>query len=360
MHDSFFQELAASGNAVPVATHLLLHEQPDSENAVCDAAKLALVIEQTADRFNTPLAIPLMDLTIEKNAIIGAIGVALELLEKHHLDSPVSPEQVEVVIKRLSEKPAEKMKAVCGALQVLSAKNRLFPVGMCIGPFSLMTKLLADPITPVFMYGTGTAHGEDRDVDTMLSCLDLATRVVKLYAKMQIDAGAKAVFVCEPAANRVYISPSLISNESGDLFDKTVIDPLSGIASMLRENGTAFILHDCGELEDTMVRKLASLSPEILSLGSSRKLWDDARLTAENTVLYGNLPSRYFYDDVNMTVEEVERRTRELCVNMRKTGRAFICGTECDVLHVEKYSASIKAKVDAMVETARQVMKREM
>jgi methanol--5-hydroxybenzimidazolylcobamide Co-methyltransferase len=55
-----------------------------------------------------------------------------------------------------------------------------------------------------------------------------------------------------------------------------------------------------------MVEAFANrLHPAILSLGSSRKLWEDARLVPRDVVLYGNLPTKLFYSDSVMPVEEV-------------------------------------------------------
>ena len=74
------------------------------------------------------------------------------------------------------------------------------------------------------------------------------------------------------------------------------------------------------------------LHPVILSLGSSRKLWKDARLVPADVVLFGNLPSKSFYSDGAMPVEEVVRRTEELAANMKACHHPCIVGSECDVL----------------------------
>ncbi len=91
------------------------------------------------------------------------------------------------------------------------------------------------------------------------------------------------------------------------------------------------------------------LSPSILSLGSSRRLWEDARLTPGNVVLFGNLPTKSFYSDAAMPVERVTALARELTGKMRATGHPHILGSECDVLHVPDAAATIRRKVDAML-----------
>jgi hypothetical protein len=58
------------------------------------------------------------------------------------------------------------------------------------------------------------------------------------------------------------------------------------------------IFHDCGELTGFMVEQFATrLDPAILSMGSSRKLWEDAALVPKSVVLFGNLPTKTFYSD---------------------------------------------------------------
>ena len=112
------------------------------------------------------------------------------------------------------------------------------------------------------------------------------------------------------------------------------------------------LFHNCGELTDDMVEAFADrLQPTLLSLGSSRKLWEDASLVPAEVVLYGNLPSKSFYSDSVMPVDEVTpARTAELLAAMRQTGHPYILGTECDVLHVPEAGSKIMRKVEAMLE----------
>ena len=97
---------------------------------------------------------------------------------------------------------------------------------------------------------------------------------------MQVEAGAKAVCICEPAANKVYISPNQLE-EGSDVFDRYVINYNKKIRQTLGDLGADLIFHDCGELIDVMVSKFSSLDPAVMSLGSSRKLWEDAKLVSK-------------------------------------------------------------------------------
>jgi uroporphyrinogen-III decarboxylase len=178
--------------------------------------------------------------------------------------------------------------------------------------------------------------------------LDLSTMVILRSMEAQIEAGARAVFIAEPAANKVYISPRQMEQGS-DIFERMVMRYLRRIKAFLDERGVDLIFHCCGELTDEMVQAYASLEPVILSLGSSRVLWEDARLVPRHVVLYGNLPSKRFYSDDLVTREQVEQLACELLQRMREVGHPFILGSECDVLSVQGCEQTIKEKVQAFV-----------
>jgi len=178
--------------------------------------------------------------------------------------------------------------------------------------------------------------------------LDLACMVIKEYIGKQIKAGAKAIIMCEPAANKIYISPNQIE-EGSDVFDRCVMDYAFEIKKFLDKQGVDLILHDCGELTDLMIQKFVTLDPAILSLGSSRKLWEDARLVPKSTVLYGNLPSKHFYSDEKITKAQVIEKSMELVRKMKEVNHPFILGSECDVLSVPESIGTINDKVSALV-----------
>ena len=336
----FYLNLAKTGAAFPVATHLTLHEQADIPAILLDGKRLGQVLADSARRYRAPLAIPLMDLTLEKQSLLTSLGIPEAEIDAYHFSEDNAPANRE---PQFTFTP--RMKATCDALRHIASETDLLPVGMCIGPFSLMTKLLDDPITPVFMAANGE---EEPEVELMELCLQLSLRVIKEYVQRQIDAGAKAVFVCEPAANLVYFSPNQLAEEFS-IFNRLVIEPNQQLRSLLREHGVDLIFHDCGELIDAMVGSFAALEPVMLSLGSSRKLWEDAKLLPDNIVLYGNLPSKHFYSNDLYTPQRIAEMARELVGNMRQSGHPFILGSECDILSVPGCEPVIQSKVDAMM-----------
>jgi hypothetical protein len=63
-------------------------------------------------------------------------------------------------------------------------------------------------------------------------------------------------------------------------------------------------------------------------------------------VLYGNLPTKHFYSDAMVNLQDVKRLKNELLAKMRQVNHPFILGSECDVLSVPDQEQVIRDKVD--------------
>ena len=342
MDRQFYLDLAASGLSIPIGTHLVLHEHPDHAAIVQNGDRLGRVVEESARRFRMPLAFPLMDLKLEKEALLLARGVPAAAVDSYHFS--------EIPESNGEFRLTQNMEAVCGAIRYIAAETDLIPVGMGIGPVSLMTKLISDPIAPVFMAGTGATGEDEPEVALVELLLDLGFATIQKYLDAQMDAGAKVIILCEPAANKVYFSPNQIA-ESYDVFDRYVMRFNLALRQQLRARGVDLIFHDCGELLDGMVQRFATLDPAMISLGSSRLLWEDAKLLPKSTVLYGNLPTKQFYSDALVSVDKVRQLSADLIRRMRVVGHPFILGSECDILSVPGCEQTIKAKVEAFLQT---------
>ena len=339
MDRKYYLDLAAAGLRMPIGTHLVLQEHADHEAMLLDGDRLGGVVVETAERFNTPLAVPLMDLKLEKEALLHGMGIPAADIESFHFK--------ELPSGNPEFKPTPRMRATCDAISRVAKTPGLVAMGMGIGPFSLMTKLVADPIAPVYLAGIGETADSDPEVALVERSIELATQVILDYFTAQIDAGAKAIIVCEPAANLVYFSPNQLDN-SFEIFDRYVTRPMRQVKALLDSRGVDLVFHDCGELTDGMVKRFASLDAAMISFGCSRQLWEDAALIPKTTVLYGNLPTKNFMS-AQLTVAEVERLSRNLLEKMREAGHPFILGSECDVLSVPGSEREILAKVDAFM-----------
>lgn len=345
MDREFYVNLARSGLRMPIGTDLILGEQEDEAAIRCDGERLGAVVVETARRFATPLAIPLMDLTLEKELALASLGIPEGEIPMYHFSAPPGPQTLAAIERGMRGPLTPRLQATVDAVRHVARFADLVACGMCIGPFSLMTKLVADPISGVYLAGAGVTGSDDPEVRTIEELLELALVVIERSVAAQIEAGAKAIVVCEPAANRVYLSPKQIAKGS-DVFERMVLAPNRRIKAQLDAAGVDLFLHDCGELSDDMVRWLGSLDPALMSLGSSRKLWEDAALVPKTTVLYGNLPTKRFYAP-DLTVELVEEMTCDLLAKMNDVGHPFILGSECDVLSVPGAQDEIRRKVAA-------------
>jgi hypothetical protein len=342
----FYLSIAASGLRMPIGADLALHEETDPEAIVLDGPRLGRVVERAARTWGSPLALPLMDLRLEKADLLSLLGVNAPDLDAAHLHAAPGPEAVAQVLAAADAPWLPRHLAHFGALRYIAGQTDLLPVGMAIGPFSLMTKLMSDPITAVAMAARGVAAEEDDQVHLAETSLRLAEFAVARSLRGQAAAGAKAVMICEPAASRVYISPKMMERGS-DVFERYVMQPNLRLKQQLDDAGVDLIFHDCGELIDSMVEQFATrLHPVILSLGNSRRLWEDARLVPRDVVLFGNLPTKNFYSDDVVPPSQVRALADHLASAMAETGHPYILGSECDVLYVPEYAATIRKKLD--------------
>lgn len=312
MNRQFYLDLAASGLRLPIGADLVLNEESDPHTVRNEGAALAGVIERAARRWGASLAIPLMDLRLEKIDLLALAGVGEAEAETYHFTSPLDEDALQKLCGEQTEPVCAGSQARDEALALISQQQDLLAVGMAIGPFSLTTRLLVDPITAGAMAGSGVMAEESDEVRLLWQCLRAAEAALLRAVRSQIRHGAKAIMICEPAACTAFISPRQIKSGSR-IFEDMVMEPNLCLKAAMDEGGCDLIFHDCGELTDPMVEAFAQrLHPAMLSLGSSRTLWEDARLVPKDVVLYGNLPSKHFYSDETMPVEEVVRRANEL------------------------------------------------
>jgi uroporphyrinogen-III decarboxylase len=314
-----------------------------------DGRRLAGVVREAAERYRTPLAIPLMDLRVEKADLVHHLRPGCAEADTFHFESPPSEADLDRARETEGAPLLDGHRAHCDAIAEIAAKPDLTPFGISIGPFSLMTQLLADPIGAVALAGRGIPADDEPLVATAERALVLAELAVHRSLRAQSEAGAAAFIVCEPAASALFVSPRQVAQGS-PVFDRFVLEPLVRLEALLDDYGGDLFLHDCGEPTTAMIEALATrIHPAVLSLGSSRRLSEDAAVVPPDVVLFGNLPTKHFYSDETLPVEAVRAKTRELVVEMRDTGHPFILGSECDVLHVPEAATTIRRKVEAML-----------
>src|SRR5450755_362969 len=157
----YYLGLARAGCRMPIGTDLVLHEHADAGEIVVDGGRLGQVIAEAACRYRTPLAVPLMDLRLEKADLLDKFDVPEAQVDAFHFDSAPSKEDVTRVAASTDASFPDRCRAHFDSIRYVSQETKLVPVGMAIGPFSLMTKQMGDPIVPIAMAGMGVTGDED-------------------------------------------------------------------------------------------------------------------------------------------------------------------------------------------------------
>jgi len=143
---------------MPIGTDLVMHEETEPEKVRNNGAALGRVIERAARRWGTPLAVPLMDLRLEKIDLLALAGISATEAESYHVTAPLEETALATMCGEQTVPLCPGSSARDEALTYIRTQQDLIPVGMAIGPFSLTTRLLADPITAAAMAGSGLTH----------------------------------------------------------------------------------------------------------------------------------------------------------------------------------------------------------
>jgi hypothetical protein len=201
-----FLELARSGFRAPFCCDVVLHEEANPDGVRRDGPALAAVLRRSALEWSAPLGLSLMDLTLEKTDLLGALGVSEEEAERFRFNEPLDDAARQTLMMESGWQCAAS-RARDDAMRVLAAEGNLFPIGMCIGPFSLTTNLMADAVTATALAGTGVMSSEEPQVRLLYQCLEVAEAAVGRALRRQVAAGAAAILLCEPAASTTFLSP---------------------------------------------------------------------------------------------------------------------------------------------------------
>lgn len=235
---SVFLQMAEGGTTMPLATDLVLHEEPDVGQVLSDGRALGRLVVRAARRFEVPLALPRMDLTLEKDLLLQGVAAGPRAVEAFHFrDHPGEAALVEGLVANLAGPLPPRLQAQVDAVRfVATSVPDLIPCGLTIGPFSLMTTLLEDPISAVYLAYPGSPATDPAMAGLVDAVLDLSMRTVERSLREQLEAGAKVVVACEPAVNRVYVSPRQVQS-SPEGFDRLVMANLRRYKAILDDYG---------------------------------------------------------------------------------------------------------------------------
>ena len=165
--------------ACPVGTDLIMHEEPAPEKIRNDGAALGRVIEKSRS---------MLAHSVGGSADGPAPGDMTSAGSRRsargpgrHVSLSAAPLDDAALRRLTSEQPG----TICAgstarnrALAYVHTVPDLVAVGMAIGPFSLATRLMADPISAGAMAGSGVEESESDEVRLLWQCIRIAEAAV--------------------------------------------------------------------------------------------------------------------------------------------------------------------------------------
>lgn len=261
------------------------------------------------EEFRPEIVFPLMDLTVECEAVGAA--VRYEPDDAPSVDRPLIREAADLA--RLHRPEVGLGNRLGVFVDALAWTRRHLPRGATVaayilGPFSMAGRLmdLAELATSLVL-APELAH----------RLLTFCTEVLGDYLRALLAAEPEMVWILDP-------STSLISPAHAESFS---LPYLRSLVDEVRAAGRRPVIHNCGRIEH-LVPLLTGLEPDGLSVGSRTDMIALAKTVPEKITLYGNLdPTECF---VTARPEETAAATTELLAAM--AGRKnFVLATGCDL-----------------------------
>ncbi|MBN2369647.1 MAG: uroporphyrinogen decarboxylase family protein [Vicinamibacteria bacterium] len=259
------------------------------------------------ERFDTPVMLTAMDLSVEAEAF----GCRLHMTD----------DETPTVIGRLAAAPSDvdrlpapsagdgRTRVYLEAARLMVARSGGAPVlGGLTGPLSLAGRIFGM---------SETLEGTLSMPETVLSLLEKATAFLTDYALAFRAAGAAGVIVAEPAAG--LLSPRGMARFSSAFLRRIVAD--------VQTRDFAVVLHNCGA-RNVHLKEMLQSGPEIVHVGALMDMAEALRQADGRVILCGNLdPIAVFHDGLP---DEVYASTIRL-LRMAKGYPAFVLSSGCDL-----------------------------
>ena len=100
MDRDYYLQMAKAGTGMVLATDLVLKEKANHEELLNDGDELGKIILESANRYDLALALPFMDLSLEKQWLLTLMGIENSKIEKFHFDENLN----EAIIESVKEK----------------------------------------------------------------------------------------------------------------------------------------------------------------------------------------------------------------------------------------------------------------
>jgi uroporphyrinogen decarboxylase len=257
------------------------------------------------DKFNPDGIFPMMDLTVE----MEALGLEINFPENAHpsvVKHPIKSKEDLEIFRNKWRGIAGRMRVFIEVMEKIARKYSIIKGGYVIGPFTMAGELMGT---------TDIGINVILNPKLVLELLSFSVQIISEYTHAFFDAGADTVAVLEPLA--VMLSPEQYKEFSLFTFKKLVSNL----------NNKPLILHICGDTNHIIELMLDSGAIG-LSLDSMMNFKELKDTIPEEVILIGNLdPVKVF---LQSTPQEVTRATKNLIETM-KDANNFILSSGCDI-----------------------------
>jgi uroporphyrinogen decarboxylase len=276
----------------------------------------ARVAKYNAERFRPDVALPLLDLTIEAEAL-GAKPIFKEREAPSIGGMPTVAEAAET----LGIEPPRR-KAMTDAAKMMSDQIKGIPSGFFVtGPFTVagqvigVENLLKDVV---------------RGKAEVLKLLDRCTDIVVEYAKALDAAGVDFLVMADP-------SSSLISPAQFEEFSKPRISKVRSSVS------SGLVLHICGR-SGHLVKQMAETGVAGISLDQNVRLVDALALVPSSVLVFGNYsPTNLLFETPSQIADNVRVMLEQV-----KGSKNIVGSTGCDIPPSTPFE-----NIDAFIQTVK-------
>lgn len=286
-----------------------------------DGAALACAQLAERERYGTDAVFGFMDFGVEAEAL----GAGLRFYEDRYPDivDPVLIPEGDANCLTLPDPQISGRMPVC-----LDGLRRM---RAALGDSALVAGAVAGPMTlSAQLYGIESAlYVAIDDPQRFSATLDFSTRLAILFARAQLNAGAHAVVVFDPAA-----SPAVVP---AAFFRAHLLPRLTQLMSALRQEGAAFTWLNIAGPTAGILDCYPRIGADIATFDYYVDA-DEACRLLPRTCLAGNLKSLDFLD---AEPEAVEQQARALVATFHARG-GFLLSSGCEI-PPEAASANISA-----------------
>lgn len=284
----------------------------NSSTCLLEPSKHVKVVEYIRREFDVDALLPLLDLTVEAEAL----GATVQYREA---DAPQIGKTVDVKgVRRTHDKA--RMPIMVRAAKKIRELSRDMSTGFYVtGPFTIVGQVIGLMNLLKLM---------PTEPETLLPILDLAEETASEYARQLEEAGVDFIVVAEP-------SSSLISVSQFNEFSKP------HLRRLIQSTSIDVILHICGRSRHILA-EMVNTGAAGISIDQNIPMVDAAKATPSNIMVFGN------YSPVNLMQEEPSTiRVNVLrMLSDVKDKRNVVSSTGCDIPS-RTPTANIKAFIEA-------------